>query len=76
MIKKRLSALSWNEEEYEKVKPLYETELNESGYKIVMTFTKTSITINRNRARNMTWFKANMRKYFSIQLKKTFSKKS
>ena len=43
MISKRLSDLSCNEEEYEKAKPLYETALNESGYKTTMTYTKTTI---------------------------------
>ena len=43
MIIKRLSDLSCNEEEYEKAKPLYETALNESGYKTTMTYTKTTI---------------------------------
>ena len=37
MINKRLSDLSCNEEEYEKTKPLYETALNESGYKTTLT---------------------------------------
>ena len=43
MISKRLSDLSCNEEEYVKAKPLYETALNESGYKTTMTYTKTTI---------------------------------
>ena len=38
MIKKRLSDLSCNEEEYEKAKPLYETALNESGYKTTLAY--------------------------------------
>ena len=52
MINKRLSALSCNEEEYAKVKLLYETALNESGYKTTMAYTKTINVNNRNRARN------------------------
>ena len=50
MINKRLSDLSCNEEEYEKAKPLYETGLNESGYKNTLTYTKTTNVNNRNRA--------------------------
>lgn len=40
-----------NEQEYEKVKPLYASPLNESGYKTTMIHTKE--TNNRNRARNI-----------------------
>ena len=54
MINKRLSDLSCNEEEYEKAKPLYETALNESGYKTTLTYTKTTNVNNRNRARKLT----------------------
>ena len=42
MINKRLSDLSCNEEEYEKAKPLYETALNERGYKTAMAYTKNN----------------------------------
>ena len=40
MINNRSSDLSYNEEECKKAKPLYETALNESGYKTTMTYTK------------------------------------
>ena len=56
MINKRLSDLSCNVEEYEKVKPLYKTALNESGYKETLTYTKTTNVNNRNRARSVIWF--------------------
>ena len=46
MINKRLSDLSCNEKEHEKAKPLYETTLNESGYKITMTYIKTTTENN------------------------------
>ena len=36
-INKRLSQLCCNEEQYKKAKPLYETALNESGYKTTIT---------------------------------------
>ena len=54
MIHKRLSILSCNEQEYEKVNPLYASALNERGYKTTMRHTKTAT--NRNRARNIIWF--------------------
>ena len=41
MINKSLPDLSCIEEEYEKAKPLYETALNESGYKRATTYTNT-----------------------------------
>ena len=82
VINKRLSDLSCNEEEYEKAKPLYETALNESGYKTTLTYTKTANVNNRNRARNIIWFnplysqnvKTNIGKTFLKLLKKHFPK--
>ena len=56
MINKRLSDLSFNEEEYEKAKSLYEPALTESGCKRIMTYTKTKTTNNRNRPGNIIWF--------------------
>ena len=80
MINKRLSDLSCNEEEYEKAKPLYETALNESGYKTTLTYTKTTNVNNRNRARNIILFnpprsqnvKTNIGKAFIKLVKKHF----
>ena len=82
VINKRLSDLSCNEEEYEKVKPLYETALSESGYKTTLTYSKTPNVNNRNRARNIIWFnplysqnvKTNIGKIFLKLLKKHFPK--
>ena len=56
MINKRLSDLSCNEEEYEKSKPLYETAINESGYKTTLTYTKTTNVNNRNRVCNIIYY--------------------
>ena len=56
MINKRLSDLSCKEEEYEKTKLLYETALNESGYKTPLTYTNKTNVNNRNRAGNIIWF--------------------
>ena len=50
MINKSLSDLCCNEEEYEKAKLLNKTALNESMYKTIMTYTKTTTKNNRNRA--------------------------
>ena len=80
MMNKRLSDLSCNEEEYEKAKPLYETALNESGYKTTLAYTKTTNVNNRNRARNIIWFnpphsqnvKTNIGKAFIKLVKKHF----
>ena len=76
MIKKRLSDLSCNEDEYEKAKPLYETALNESGYKTTMTYTKTTNVNNRNRARNIIWFNPPFSQNVKTKIKKKVSKKA
>ena len=74
MINKRLSDLSCNEEEYEKAKPLYETALNESGYKTTLTYTKTTNVNNRNRARNIIWFNPPYSQNVKTNIGKTFLK--
>ena len=74
MINKRLSDLSCNEEEYEKAKPVYETALHESGYKITMTYTKTTNVNNRNRARNIIWFNPPYSQNVKTNIGKTFLK--
>ena len=74
MINKRLSGLSCNEEEYEKAKPVYETALHESGYKITMTYTKTTNVNNRNRARNIIWFNLPYSQNVKTSIGKTFLK--
>ena len=55
MINKRLSDLSCNEEKYEKATPLYETALNECGYKKIKK-SKSATANNRNRAHSIIWF--------------------
>ena len=74
MINKRLSDLSCNEEEYEKAKPLYETALNESGYKTTLTYTKTTNVNNRNRAHNIMWFNSPYSQNVKINIEKAFLK--
>ena len=79
MIIKRLSDLSYNEEEYEKAKSLHETALNEKGYKTTMADTKTATANNRIRAHNIIRFshrqnvKTNIGKTFLKLIKKHFS---
>ena len=72
MINKRLSNLSCSEEGYEKTKSLYETALNESGYKTTLAYTKTTNVNNRNRARNIIWLNPT----YSQMLKPTSEKHS
>ena len=74
MINKRLSDLSSKEEEYKKAKPLYETALNESGYKTTLTYTKTTNLNNRNRAHNIIWFNPPYSQNVKRNIGKTFPK--
>ena len=74
MINKRLSNLSCNEEGYEKTKSLYETALNESGYKTTLAYTKTTNVNNRNRARNIIWFNPPYSQNVKTNIGKTFLK--
>ena len=73
-INKRLSHLSWNEEEYKKPKPLHETALNETGYKITLTYTKTINVNNRNTASNIIWFNPPYSQNVKTTIGKTFHK--
>ena len=74
MINKRLSDLSCNKEDYEKAKPMYETALNESGYKATLTYTKTTNVNNRNRAHNIVWFNPPYSQNVKANIGKTFLK--
>ena len=74
MINKSFSDLSCNEEEYEKTKPLYETAVNESGYKITLTYAKTTIANNRKRAPNIIWFNPLYSQNVKTIIRKTFLK--
>ena len=57
MIESRISALSCNENEFNKVKDTYDTSLLNSGFIHKIQFTKKSTTRNRRqRRRNITWF--------------------
>ena len=55
MIQKRVSSLSCNRAEFNKVKPDYERALENSGFKINVNYTP-GYGKRRNRKRNVTWF--------------------
>ena len=74
MINKKLSGLSGNEKEYKKAKLLYETTLNQNGYKITMTYTKTTTANSRNRGRNFIWFNSPYHQNVKTNIGKTFLK--
>ena len=50
-----MSDLSCNKKLYEKLKPWYETTLNESGFKTTMAYTKITTINNRSKGRNIIW---------------------
>ena len=85
MINKRISDLSCNEEEYGKVKSIYESALKDSEHFSSMSYNK-SITQNsqRNRNRKVIWFnppysqnvKTNIGKLFIKLVRKHFPKNS
>ena len=54
-INTRMSDLSCNKKLYEKLKPWYETTLNESGFKTTMAYTKITTINNRSKGRNIIW---------------------
>ena len=83
MINKRISDLSCNKEEFNKVKPVYESALKDNGHFSSM-FSNDSNTQNarRNRNRNVLWFnstysqnkKSNIGKLFIKLVRKHFTK--
>ena len=56
MINKRLSELTWNEEEFNKVKLLYKEAPSESNYKTSTEFEKPQYNTNGKRLRRVIWF--------------------
>ena len=59
MISRRLSNLSYDEDIFNKSKPIYEKALRESGYDEELLFNKTNTnteTPRRNRKRNIIWY--------------------
>ena len=55
MIEKRISELSYGEDEFNSAKPDYEAALRESGYAVGLKYVQTTPT-RRNRTRNITYF--------------------
>ena len=53
---------------------MYETELDESGYKTTMTYTKTTTANNRNRPHNIIWFNPPYSQNVKTNIGKTFLK--
>ena len=83
MINKRISDLSCNENEFNKVKPAYETSLRQSGYLPSMQFnSENSQNVRRKRNRKVIWFnppysqsvKTNIGKIFIKLVRKHFPK--
>ena len=57
MIKKRISDLSCNKEEFDKVKSIYETALKDSGHFTSMSFNNSNTqNVRKNRNREVIWF--------------------
>ena len=56
MTKKRISNLSCDETEFNKVKITYETTLKSSGYQATLKFERRSQNTRRNQNRKVIWF--------------------
>ena len=80
MTKKRISNLSCDETEFNKVKITYETTLKSSGYQATLKFERRSQNTRRNQNRKVIWFnppfslnvKANIYKEFFKLIRKHF----
>ena len=84
MINKRISNLSCNKEEFNKVKSVYESALKDSGHFSSMSYNSNTQNAQRNKNRNVIWFnppysqngKTNIGKPFIKLVKKHFPKNS
>ena len=82
MINKRISDVSCNKEEFDKVKSVYESTLKESGHFSLMSYNNNTQNARRNRNRKAIWFnpsysqnaKANIGKLFIKPARKYFPK--
>ena len=72
MINKRLSELSCNKNEFDKAKISYEKSLQESGYKTSMPYVQAEVKTNKNRSRNIIWFKPSFSKNVKANIGKVF----
>ena len=74
LINKRLLDLSWNQEEFNKVKPLYEEALSESNYKASLEFEKPQYNTKKSRLRKAIWFNSPFSQKVKTNIGKIFSK--
>ena len=82
MINKRISDLSCNKEEFDKVKSVYESALKDSGHFSSMSYNSNTQNARRNRNRKVIWFnppysqnvKTNIGKLFIKLVRKHFPK--
>ena len=81
MINGRISDLSCNKEEFDKVKSIYESALNDSGHFSSMSYNNSNThNARRNRNRKVIWFnppysqnvKTNIGKLFTKLVRKQF----
>ena len=80
MINKRMSDISYDKEEFDKSKPMYEKALRESGYSHKLEYITPTSPPARNRRRKIIWFnppfcrsvKTNVGKLFLKLVKKHF----
>ena len=74
LINKRLLDLSCNQEEFNKVKPLYEEALSESNYKASLEFEMPQYNTKRNRSRKVMWFDSPFSQNVKTNIGKIFLK--
>ena len=82
MINQRLTTLSFNEEEFNRSKDIYQTSLENSGFKTKLKYENTHVTNIRNRGRKIIWYNppynmdvnTNIGKKFLSLVRKHFNK--
>ena len=72
MIEQRLSAISSNEEVFNKAKPDYEEALKKSGYKKALCFRTEVQCTSRNRKRKIIWFNPPYSSHVKTNIGKAF----
>ena len=74
MVNKRLSDFSYNEEEFNKAKPLYENALKDSRFNTSIKYAKDEVKSNRNINRKIIWFNPPFSQNVKTNIGKTFIK--
>ena len=74
MVNKRLSDFSYNEEEFNKAKPLYENALKDSRFNTSIKYAKDEVKSNRNINRKIIWFNLPFSQNVKTNIGKTFIK--